>query len=188
VRRAIEAPPAFDPRRHASSRLYRFLAYLSPVRSPLWRARAWHITDRLDVDPMRRAASELTGEHDFAAFSRREPDVTTVRRVERCDVVQHGLLLTFEMEADAFLRQQIRRTVGSLVEVGRGKLSVEQFAQLLRAAVPASAGPLAPPHGLYLVAVRYPGLDLSPCDALSWELSGPSTRRGPSHEAERTEW
>jgi tRNA pseudouridine38-40 synthase len=109
---------------------------------------------------MQRAARLLAGEHDFAAFSRRE-GVTTVRHVHRCQVRARPPLVTVEVEANAFLRQQVRRTVGALAQVGRGKLAVAGFRALLRRAEPASAGPVAPPQGLYLVRVTYPGLDLA---------------------------
>jgi tRNA pseudouridine38-40 synthase len=166
VRRACEAPEGFDPRRHAASRTYRYAIYNAPTRSPLQRRYTWHVTEPLDVAPMREAAAALLGEHDFAAFSRRE-GVSTVRCVRRCDVTREGALVTVEMEANAFLRQQVRRTVGALVRVGAGKMVVEDFCGLLQRAESATAGPVAPPEGLCLGEVTYHGLDLKPRDALS---------------------
>jgi tRNA pseudouridine38-40 synthase len=160
VRQAIEAPSGFDPRRHASGRTYRYTIYNAPVRSPLRRSHAWHVIDPLDITAMQRAAKALVGEHDFAAFSRRE-GVTTVRCVRRCEATREGCLVTLEIEANAFLRQQVRRTVGALVQVGAGKLSGAAFRQLLRRAEPATAGPVAPARGLCLLRVDYPGLDLT---------------------------
>lgn len=165
VRHAIEAPPDFDPRRHASSRTYRYTIYNVPVRSPLRLTSAWHVVEPLDAPAMQRAASHLVGQHDFASFSRRE-GVSTIRCVRRCDVERLGPLVTVEMEANAFLRQQVRRTVGALVQVGRGKLSPAGFRGLLRVREPCAAGPVAPAHGLCLVRVDYPGLDLHGPDAL----------------------
>ena len=165
VRRAVEVPAGFDPRRDATGRTYRYTIYNHSVRSPLWRRSAWQVAGRLDVAAMQRAARALVGRHDFAAFSRRE-DTTTIRRVRRCDIAGQGLLITVEMEAKAFLRQQVRRTVGALVQVGKGRLSPAGLRDLLRKAEPASAGPLAPPQGLCLLRVDYPRLDLSGPDAL----------------------
>ena len=108
---------------------------------------------------MQAAADILVGEHDFIAFSRRE-DVTTVRCIQRCAVSRQGPLVTVEIEANAFLRQQMRRTAGALAQVGNGRKSVASFRALLEDAQPASAGPLAPALGLCLVRVSYPGLDL----------------------------
>ena len=160
VRHAAEVDASFDPRRHASRRLYRYLIDNRPVASPLWRGRAWHVAEPLDIERMQRAARLLAGERDFAAFSRRE-GVSTVRRVYRCTVRARPPLVTVEVEANAFLRQQVRRTVGALAQVGLGKLTAADFRALLRRAEPASAGPVAPPQGLYLVRVSYPGLDLA---------------------------
>jgi tRNA pseudouridine38-40 synthase len=168
VGRIIEAQATFDPRRHARRRLYRYVIYNAALRSPLWRDRAWHVAEPLDIQAMRRAAALLPGERDFAAFSRREPHTTTVRKLERCDVSRRGPLVTLEMQANAFLRQQVRRTAGTLAQVGRGRLAPDDVAALLEAPEPCSAGPVAPPQGLYLVAVSYPGLDLSPCETLSY--------------------
>ncbi len=161
VRHAVESAPDFDPRRHASSRTYRYLIHNTPVRSPLWRTRAWHVAEQLDTKAMQAAADSLVGERDFAAFSRRE-DVTTVRRVFRCDVRRRPPMVAVEIEANAFLRQQVRRTVGGLIQVGMGKQTPAAFRRLLRVAEPASAGPVAPARGLYLVRVAYPTLDLEP--------------------------
>jgi tRNA pseudouridine38-40 synthase len=159
VRNVIEVPEGFDPRRHASARTYRYVIYNARVRSPLWRARAWHVAERLDTKAMDTAARCLAGEHDFAAFSRNE-GVRTTRCVRSCRVERHPPFVEVELEANAFLRQQMRRTVGALVQVGLGKLGVSDFEKLLLRAEPASAGPVAPAHGLYLVRVAYPGLDL----------------------------
>jgi len=154
VRRAAEAPEQFDPRRHATSRTYHYTFYNTPARSPLWRSYAWHVAEALDTDAMQEAAAALVGEHDFAAFSRRE-GVGTVRRARCCQVVRRGALVTLDIEADAFLRQQVRRTAGALVQVGSGRLGVADFRELLRRAEPNSAGPVAPALGLCLLRVTY---------------------------------
>jgi len=159
VRNAVEAPDDFDPRRHATSRTYQYVIYSAPVRSPLWRTRAWHVADPLDINSMQSAAVALIGQHDFASFSRRE-GVTTVRCVRRCDIEAREPLVLLKMEANGFLRHQVRRTVGALVQVGLGKLTPAAFRKLLRQAEPATAGPVAPARGLYLMRVAYPTLDL----------------------------
>jgi tRNA pseudouridine38-40 synthase len=166
IRQATEVAEDFDPRRHAGSRTYRYTIYNAAVRSPLWRANAWHVAEPLDVDAMRQGARELVGEHDFAAFSRRE-GVHTVRCMQRSEVTRRRSLVVLEFEANAFLRQQVRRMVGALAQLGTGKLDADAFRDLLQRAKPASAGPVAPAHGLCLLRVSYPGLDLLRADALS---------------------
>ena len=173
VRSAVAAPDDFDPRRHASSRTYRYVIYNASIRSPLWRARAWHIAGPLDTKAMQQAADTLVGQHNFAAFSRRE-GVTTVRCVRRCDVASRPPFVEVEMEANAFLRQQVRRTAGALVQAGLGKQTPTGFRKLLGAAEPASAGPVAPACGLYLVRVAYPTLDLE----AAMRYDNPSAQKG----------
>ena len=173
VRRAVVVDEGFDPRRQAGGRTYRYTIDNAPVRSPLRRADTWHVAKPLDTDAMQQAAAELVGEHDFAAFSRQQgerpdgrPSQRTVRCVRRCEVARRGRLVTVELEANAFLRQQVRRTVGALVRVGSGRLSPADFRDLLRRAEPTSAGPLAPAQGLCLLRVSFPGLDLVDADEL----------------------
>ena len=165
VRHATDVDKRFNPRRDAAHRTYRYTIYNAQVRSPLWHSRAWRFPQPLDVPMMQRAADALVGTHDFAAFSRRE-GVPTVRCVSRCRVERDGALVTVEMQANAFLRQQVRRTAGALAQVGAGLLSLHNFRAMLKRAEPCTAEPVAPPHGLCLVEVAYPGLDLTGADAL----------------------
>lgn len=166
VRRAREVDGAFDPRRHATARTYRYTIHNARLRSPLTRAHAWHVPGTLDIEAMREAAAALVGEHDFASFTRDE-GVSTVRCVRRCDIVRDTPVVVVEMTANAFLRHQVRRTVGALVEVGSGKLTPSAFRGLLEKPEFATAGPMAPPHGLCLEEVAYQDLDLTNTNALS---------------------
>ncbi len=116
---------------------------------------------------MADAAAALVGEHDFAAFGGSPgPGRSTRRRMLRANVCARGPLIEIELEATAFLPHQVRRTAGALVEVGRGKLAPERFAEWLAAPAANAAGPAAPPQGLCLVAVTYADLrfDLGPPD------------------------
>ncbi len=156
---AVEA--RFDPRRDATGRLYRYRIEARRRRSPLWRDRAWVVGEPLDIAVMQRAARRLEGAHDFAAFA--PPfDGRTQRTLRRCAVTSAGCAdgqaVQVEMEAEGFLPHQVRRTVGPLVEVGRGRMSEDALIALLQEAKPSSAGPAAPACGLYLVSVAYDGL------------------------------
>ncbi len=165
VRSAREVDADFDPRRHAVSRTYRYTIYNQGARSPIDRFRAWYVRERLDPGAMQEAASLLVGEHDFASFTRDE-GIPTTRCVRRCEVSSEPPNVIVVMEANGFLRNQVRRTVGALVQVGGGKLGVDGFQRLLDAPELASAGPVAPPQGLCLEGVAYAGLDLMDTDAL----------------------
>jgi tRNA pseudouridine38-40 synthase len=160
---AKEAGQEFDPRRNARGRLYRYQIVNRGARTAIDRDRAWHIAKPLDIAAMRRAAQALQGWHDFAAFA--APfEGSTERTLRRCDITATDGRVDVEMEAEAFLPHQVRRTVGPLVEVGLGRMTEDELAALLENAVPSSAGPAASPAGLYLVSVTYDGFAFGPED------------------------
>jgi len=150
------AAPDFHPRFQARSRTYRYTLYNAPVRDPLRRRTAYHVAAPLDVGAMQEAARFLVGEHDFAAFGRPPKGENTVRRVLRAEWSAQRPLITFEIEATAFLYRMVRRIVGTLLPVGWGKVGPEHVAEVLASRDPSLAGPTVPPHGLCLVAVSYP--------------------------------
>jgi tRNA pseudouridine38-40 synthase len=157
VRAAAEAPARFDPRRQALSRSYRYTLHLRPQRSGLLRHFAWQAPAALDLDELAAVAGSLVGRHDFAAFTRPSEArrANTERDVMRAALRQKGELALFDIEANAFLVQMVRRIVGALVEVGSGKRTQAQFAELLDEPQPGAASFVAPPHGLCLMQVRY---------------------------------
>ncbi|HEX7127109.1 MAG TPA: tRNA pseudouridine(38-40) synthase TruA [Thermodesulfobacteriota bacterium] len=161
VRAVEEAPDGFHARKDAVAKRYRYLILVSPARSALWEGRAWHRRGPLDVDAMRRAASALVGTHDFSAFRASASEApTAVRTISRlaieADPAAEGLL-RIEVEGDGFLMHMVRIIVGTLVEVGRGKLPAGRVSEILAGRDRRAAGPTAPAHGLYLVDVRYGG-------------------------------
>lgn len=156
VRDAVEAGTSFDVRRHAERRSYRYIVRTGSVRPALDRQRAWYVSGALDVDAMNEAASRILGTHDFAAFAgpMEKADASTIRALYSLTVRRHGDDVTIDAEASSFLPHQVRRFAGALVEVGRGRLSADDFEKLLQGP-PASAGPVAPAHGLCLMRVDY---------------------------------
>ena len=156
VRAVADVDAAFDPRRTALRRRYRYEIDNRPVRPALGRLRAWHVALQLDEAAMASAACSVLGHRDFAPFASRLEDdgASTMRHLQRFDVTRSGDAVTCVLEANAFLPHQVRRMVGALADVGKGKFTPEDYAGLLQG-VPASAGPAAPPHGLYLERVFY---------------------------------
>jgi tRNA pseudouridine38-40 synthase len=118
---------------------------------------AWHIPQKLDFKEMKKATGWLIGEHDFSSFrSVGSPTRTTVRRVIRAEW-QRGRdgLIRFEIEANGFLKQMVRAIVGTLIEVGKGKISSEEFQRIFESRDRKMAGPTAPACGLFLKEVKY---------------------------------
>ena len=156
VRDVREVPGGFDPRRQARRRWYRYTIENAPARKPLLRRTSWHVEGALDVTAMQLAADALKGRHDFRACSGPlEPGRSSVRTVERAAWSHEGCLVTFDIEADAFLPKMVRRIVGALVRVGQGRDAVGAFVERLEAADVGGIGPTAPARGLCLQQVWY---------------------------------
>lgn len=158
VRAAYDAPASFDPRRDAIARVYRYRLLDGAPPSPLRRRVTRRIPRKLDADAMQAAADCLPGERDFRAFSGPLPEGKTfIRRMTRAEARRVGDELLVELEANAFLPQQVRRTVGALVEVGAGKASVSDFERLANSGAQGAADKVLPACGLTLQEVRYAG-------------------------------
>ena len=156
VRHLREVDAAFDPRRWARRRWYRYTVWNGEVREPLQRDRAWFVEGSLDVEAMERAARALHGRRDFLACSGHlEAGRTSIRSVFEAGWRREGCALLFDIEADAFLPQMVRRLVGAHVRIGRKSLEVEEFVRLLTQADAGTIGPTAPAHGLCLQRVQY---------------------------------
>lgn len=107
---------------------------------------------------MNEAASTLLGEHDFEALSKVKTDVDNFYcEISEAQWTLEGNILVFKVTANRFLRGMVRAMVGTLLEVGQGKLSVEQFRHVINSKDRRQAGSSAPAHGLFLNSVRYPG-------------------------------
>lgn len=156
VTQVEEVPDTFNPRRDALSRRYRYRIWNQPWPSALWARYSWHVSFALDPAAMNRAAALLIGDHDFSSFQgtdsvERNPQRTVLHSTIR----READFLVYEVEARSFLRHMVRNIVGTLVDVGRGALSVEDFAQIFAARDRTRAGLNAPPQGLFLVEVKY---------------------------------
>jgi tRNA pseudouridine38-40 synthase len=153
---AAEAQDGFDARFSAIGRTYEYAILHREVHDPFSRATTWHHPEPLDVEAMRKAAQSFLGEHDFTSFGRVENGRSPVRRVEEIEVDQHDEVVIIRIAANSFVQQMVRSIVGTLVKIGEGKLHPEDVETILLAKDRAAAGPVAPPHGLFLVAVTYP--------------------------------
>lgn len=157
----IREQSGFHPRFDAQSREYQYTLIQCSERQPLLLRRAWHLWGDLNEDAMQQAAALLIGRRDFAALGLPPQGDNTVRTVLRSEWSHapnpqgNGRMWLYTISADAFLQHMVRRTVGLLVQVGLGKQSVGEIGMILNRAV-LWEGPIAPPQGLVLTAVRYP--------------------------------
>ena len=154
---AEEVADDFHARYHATSKHYRYTIHNGPVRPVLDRNRVLHMRTRLNLTQMRLAARGLVGEHDFAAFARHAREqANTVRSIEELTIRRKGSRVLVDIIGSGFLYTMVRAIVGTLLEVGRGKLPAAAVADILEGRDRRRAGPTAPARGLCLVSVGYP--------------------------------
>jgi tRNA pseudouridine38-40 synthase len=158
VKAAYRINDDFNVRREAISREYSYYILNRPTRSPIREGFSYLVPGELDIEAMNQACSTLVGEHDFASFAGRNgvSPKSTVRRVFRAVVERDGELVVFNIAANSFLLHQVRNTIGALIRVGLGKMTLDEFNAILEARELALAGPTAPACGLYLNRVNYP--------------------------------
>ena len=157
IQEVDEVEEDFHARKNPKSKVYEYRILNREVRSPFHRVYAWHIPQRLNFKEMERASRMLIGEHDFSCFrSVGTPTKTAVRKIFRAEWKRNreGFFL-FEIEGNGFLKQMVRAIVGTLVEVGKGRVSLEGFREILELKDRSKAGPTAPARGLFLKEVKY---------------------------------
>lgn len=177
-----EVDPNFHPRYHAAWRCYSYQIYCQPVRQPLLDRYAWHVWPAVELSYLQEAASLLIGTHDFAAFGTPpRPASSTVRTVFQAKWWEQAPHLVFEITAQAFLYHMVRRLVHMQVQVGQGRLEIENIRKTLP--IPQEQPNqgnllrhgLAPARGLTLIAVGYPAEVISVDEDLEFEQTTTDT-------------
>lgn len=154
--KAEKVPDDFHARFSAKERsyIYRILNRRSP--SPLMAQRVWQVPLPLDGEKMSEAAEKLLGKHDFSSFRAAECQAKSpVKTLDEISFNCSGEEIIIYVRARSFLHNQVRIITGTLVQVGLGKLTPEDVANILKAKDRTKAGPTAPPFGLYLYRVHY---------------------------------
>jgi len=153
---ARDVPADFHARKSARSKIYRYQVYNGTILPPHLMREYFHFPYSLDFDRMAEAARLFPGEHDFASYAKTGSDVSnTVRRIFRCDLRRRGARVYLTVEGNGFLHHMVRNMAGTLLEVGRGRISLSDFADLFEKRDRTQAGFTAPANGLILVKVRY---------------------------------
>jgi tRNA pseudouridine38-40 synthase len=158
----------FHARYSASSKVYQYRLNLGPVENPLEHGHVWYVRQALNLGRMQAAGSILLGRHNFAAFQNNPgntPPASTVRTITELEIKcfegpdwlgsDAYQIMTVNVVGDGFLRNMVRILVGTLVEVGTGRLEAGEMAAVLSSRRRERAGPTAPPNGLFLVRVNY---------------------------------
>jgi tRNA pseudouridine38-40 synthase len=147
----------FHARFQAAGKQYRYFVWNHTAMNPLLRRQAWQVPRKLDVTAMRSAAKLFLGRHDFKSFaaSRSYEMESTVRTLTKCDLKRSAELLTFIIEGDGFLYKMCRGIVGTLVQVGQGKIAADEIKKILATKDRRMAGMTAPALGLVLWKVYY---------------------------------
>ncbi|TVR01441.1 MAG: tRNA pseudouridine(38-40) synthase TruA [Deltaproteobacteria bacterium] len=158
VREVVRVADDFHPRRHTSGKTYHYHLWTHPWRNPLVLGRCAPVRVELDTLAMREAAGVLIGEHDFSAFRAAGCDaLSPVKTIDGIELAwREDGRLRIEVRGSGFLKYMVRILVGTLVEVGRGRLSAADVSAILGGRDRRRAGPTMPPEGLVLVEVHLP--------------------------------
>ncbi|MDO8724115.1 MAG: tRNA pseudouridine(38-40) synthase TruA [Syntrophales bacterium] len=157
VKHLVETAETFHARYDSRSKVYLYQIFNSPVRPVMYRDYAWFLRGALDIDRMKEALLFLRGTHDFSSFTATDAEIENrVRTVmdTNVKVTECGMVKIY-IEANGFLRYMVRNIVGTLVDVGKRKRSPADFIDIMEAKDRRQAGLTAPPHGLFLVEVKY---------------------------------
>ena len=164
---ATEADETFHPRYDAVNKTYFYLIANMSISSAFLYRYTWRVPYRLDLDSIKEAGGLLRGRHDFSAFRGAGCGAkNTVREIISLDVEQlnridfmtgqlNGNFIRIRITANAFLRHMVRNIVGTLVEIGRGKMTLSSASEALELKDRRKTGPTAPANGLFLEAIRY---------------------------------
>lgn len=148
-----------DPQAHARfdalSRTYEYI--ITTRKDPFRQDSAWYLHGSLDISRMNEAAKVLYEYNDFTSFSKLHTQVKTNNcRIMEAHWVKQDNLLVFKIRADRFLRNMVRAIVGTLVDIGKGKIGPDDLRDIIEARDRSEAGLSVPAHGLYLVDIEYP--------------------------------
>lgn len=156
---AEETAEGFHPRYNAVAKTYEYRIWRGEICPPVLRLYVCHHPYSLDESQMVEAASQLEGEHDFTAYSASDPSDalgrSKVRTVFSSRLTRQENLLVYRVRGSGFLKHMVRMMVGTLVEAGKGNLTLEDVARRLEPGFNGKAGPAMPPQGLFLISVEY---------------------------------
>ncbi|MBI3600868.1 MAG: tRNA pseudouridine(38-40) synthase TruA [Nitrospinae bacterium] len=156
IKDAVTVDDKFNARYSAKSKVYRYCILNRSYPSSFDYRYSWLIRQPLDADAIKEAAAFLIGTHDFSSFRSSSCEAKDpIRTLHRSDIEKSGDKIFLWCEADGFLKQMVRNIVGTLVYAGKDKFKPHTMKKILENRNRSSAGPTAPPQGLFLVEVKY---------------------------------
>lgn len=156
IQSSEEVPQDFHPRRQNSRKTYEYRILNSEFPMPVYRLYSYFTYVPLDIERMQRAAGYLKGEHDFKSFcSSGTIAETTVRTIYDITIKKSGNMITIRVTGSGFLYNMVRIIAGTLMEVGRGRITPEKMTDILNARDRTRSGPTAPACGLTLVQYEF---------------------------------
>lgn len=156
VKFAEEVDMEFHSRYSAREKTYKYYVYNNEISNPFWRRYSLFVPQALNIELMREGLSHLIGYHEFTSFKAYGSSVKSDwRTIYEASVNRDGPVIEFTFRGDGFLYNMVRIIVGTIIMVGRGKISPERLAEILLAKDRNLAGKTAPPQGLFLEKVDY---------------------------------
>jgi tRNA pseudouridine38-40 synthase len=155
VNSIVTVLPDANARYSAISRTYKY--YISRIKDPFFDNSSWFLHYKIDIDAMNKASDLLLNNSDFTSFSRLHSGAkTNICKIFSASWEEAGNRLIFTIKADRFLRNMVRAIVGTMVEIGTGKMNLKEFEEVILAKNRSSAGKSAPAKGLFLADIEYP--------------------------------
>lgn len=156
IKKAEEVEEDFHARYNCKKKTYEYVIDNSEFGSAIYRNLAYHISQKLDVKKMRKAAEYFVGEHDFKAFKASgTSSKSSIRTIYNAKVIEEGTTIKIRLTGNGFLYNMVRIISGTLVEVGFGKIKPDEVSNIIEEKDRTKAGKTLPAHGLYLVSVEY---------------------------------
>ena len=156
IKKAEEVDERFHSRLSCKKKTYRYIINNSPEGTAIYRNLETHIPQKLDLSQMKKAIKYFEGEHDFKAFKAGgTSSKSSARTIYKADIYQENEKIFIEITGNGFLYNMVRIIVGTLVEVGLGKIKPEKIIDIIQQGKRENAGKTFPPNGLYLLKVMY---------------------------------
>ncbi len=155
VRSVKRMPKGFHSRYSAKSKIYRYTILSHTIGNAINRNFCYHYSADLNIEKIQKASKILLGKHDFSTFKSKSNNGNNKRTIKRIEIQRRGRYVLFTIEADGFLYKMVRSIVGTLLEVGREKMTIKEFDRVLKSKNRSLAGATVPARGLCLLRVKY---------------------------------